>query len=233
MRIQDLSLPRLENDWPLVFPTGTVLGESEEPKVARGHQAASTHARFRVMSDPHIHYRCDRDCAFTSNPNLAQIEGDLQENAAAGSARDATVTEIDPQEVAVRSPVRRPPVGRALGPWLRDLAGLPPGRRSSAHPQPLCDLRNRRPLPKEVDGLSHGRIRIWSHEPMFARESDGGLATRRYDPSPWGSEIMAIRGVSKTLNPGSNPGSPAATGALEACQHAPIIDHPPRAWCSW
>ena len=43
------------------------------------------------------------------------------------------------------------------------------------------------------------------HAGIFRARSDSRL--RR--PTPWGSELMAMRAVSKTVNPGSNPGSPA------------------------
>jgi hypothetical protein len=44
---------------------------------------------------------------------------------------------------------------------------------------------------------------------MFASESDGMAAQPVPSRLSQGSELMAMRTVSKTVNPGSNPGSPA------------------------
>jgi deoxyinosine 3'endonuclease (endonuclease V) len=43
------------------------------------------------------------------------------------------------------------------------------------------------------------------HSRIFSPGGDSRLRSR----TRWGSELMAMRAVSKTVNPGSNPGSPA------------------------
>jgi hypothetical protein len=42
------------------------------------------------------------------------------------------------------------------------------------------------------------------HSRIFSPGGDSRLRSR----TRWGSELMAMRAVSKTVNPGSNPGSP-------------------------
>ena len=44
---------------------------------------------------------------------------------------------------------------------------------------------------------------------MFHYRSDGIAGIGGYYPLPQGSELVVTRTVSKTVNPGSNPGSPA------------------------